>query len=83
MGRLINESAPVKVEVRSSFKDSKLANILALVQEATQRKAPTQRFMTKFAKVYTPIVVWLAVALTFYHTFLWMHTNFKSGSIKH
>ncbi|MBO6536767.1 MAG: cadmium-translocating P-type ATPase [Balneolaceae bacterium] len=61
----INESAPVKVEVRSSFKDSKLANILALVQEATQRKAPTQRFMTKFAKVYTPIVVWLAVALTF------------------
>ncbi len=61
----INESAPVKVEVSSSFKDSKLANILALVQEATQRKAPTQRFMTKFAKVYTPIVVWLAVALTF------------------
>lgn len=61
----INESAPIKVEVKSSFKDSKLANILALVQEATQRKAPTQRFMTKFAKVYTPIVVWLAVALTF------------------
>ena len=61
----LNETVPVKMEVTSSFKDSKLANILNMVQEATQRKAPTQRFMTKFARVYTPVVVWLAVALTF------------------
>ena len=61
----INETVPIKMEVTSSFKDSKLSNILNMVQEATQRKAPTQRFMTKFARVYTPVVVWLAVALTF------------------
>lgn len=61
----INETVPIKMEVISSYKDSKLANILNMVQEATQRKAPTQRFMTKFARVYTPVVVWLAVALTF------------------
>jgi Cd2+/Zn2+-exporting ATPase len=61
----INETVPIKIEVTSSFKDSKLSNILNMVQEATQRKAPTQRFMTKFARVYTPVVVWLAVALTF------------------
>ena len=65
----INETIPIKIEVTSSFKDSKLANILNLVQEATQRKAPTQRFMTKFARVYTPAVVWLAVALTFFPYF--------------
>src|SRR5699024_10273027 len=41
------------------------SNILTLVQEAAQRKAPTQKFITRFARVYTPIVVWLAVALTF------------------
>ncbi len=61
----INETVPIKMEVTSKFKDSKLSNILNMVQEATQRKAPTQRFMTKFARVYTPVVVWLAVALTF------------------
>ncbi|MFA5669830.1 MAG: heavy metal translocating P-type ATPase [Balneolaceae bacterium] len=61
----INQNSLVRIRVKSAFKDSKLANILNLVEEAVQRKAPTQRFMAKFAKVYTPIVVWLAVALTF------------------
>jgi Cd2+/Zn2+-exporting ATPase len=61
----INQDSPVRIKVTSAFKDTKLANILEMVQEASQRKAPTQRFMTKFARVYTPIVVWLAVAVTF------------------
>ena len=61
----INQDVPVRIRVTSEFEDTKLANILTMVQEASKRKAPTQRFMTKFAKVYTPIVVWLAVALTF------------------
>lgn len=61
----INQDKLVRIKVTSTFKDTKLSGILAMVQEATQRKAPTQRFMTKFAKIYTPIVVWLAVALTF------------------
>ncbi len=61
----INQDAPAQIEVTAAFKDSKLSNILTMVQEASKRKAPTERFMTKFAKIYTPIVVWLAVALTF------------------
>ncbi|MEQ8524134.1 heavy metal translocating P-type ATPase [Gracilimonas sp.] len=61
----INQNTPVRIKVTSSFKDTKLSHILEMVQEASQRKAPTQRFMTRFAKVYTPIVVWLAVAVTF------------------
>ncbi len=61
----INQDTLVRIRVTSGFKDTKLSHILEMVQEASQRKAPTQRFMTKFAKVYTPIVVWLAVAVTF------------------
>ncbi|WP_020404262.1 heavy metal translocating P-type ATPase [Gracilimonas tropica] len=61
----INEVVPIRIKVTSTFKDTKLANILNMVQEATQRKAPVQRFMTRFAKVYTPIVVWLAIGVTF------------------
>jgi len=61
----INQDVAVRIKVTSGYKDTKLANILNMVQEASKRKAPTQRFITKFAKVYTPIVVWLAVAITF------------------
>lgn len=62
---LINNNSTIRVRVENEYKDSRLSNILNMVEEASQRKAPTQRFMAKFAKIYTPIVVWLAVALTF------------------
>lgn len=61
----INTEVPVLIRVSTRFKDSKLAGILNMVQEAAARKAPTQRFMTRFARIYTPAVVWIAVALTF------------------
>ncbi|SMO47312.1 heavy metal translocating P-type ATPase [Fodinibius sediminis] len=61
----INLQSPVRIKVTNGYEDTKLSKILTMVQEATQRKAPTQRFMTKLAKVYTPTVVWLAAALTF------------------
>lgn len=61
----INQDTPVRIRVTSNYEDTKLSNILNMVREAAKRKAPTERFMTKFAKVYTPIVVWMAAALTF------------------
>ncbi len=61
----INQDRPVRIKVTGEFEDTKLSQILAMVQEAAKRKAPTERFITKFAKIYTPIVVWLAVGLTF------------------
>lgn len=61
----LNGEKTVRIKVTSGFEDTKLANIMVMVQEAAERKAPTQRFITKFAKVYTPAVVWLATALTF------------------
>jgi Cd2+/Zn2+-exporting ATPase len=66
----INQQSAAEIEVTRLFNDTKLANILELVQKAAQRKAPTQRFITRFAKVYTPIVVWLAIALTFVPYFI-------------
>ncbi|MBN2731106.1 MAG: cadmium-translocating P-type ATPase [Balneolaceae bacterium] len=61
----INQKTSVRIKVISGYEDTKLAHILTMVQEAAERKAPTQRFISKFAAVYTPIVVWLAVAVTF------------------
>lgn len=61
----INLEIPARIKVSGAFEDSKLANILKLVEDASKRKAVTERFMSKFARIYTPVVVWLAVALTF------------------
>ncbi len=61
----INRDRPVRIRVTEAYEDTQLSKILTMVREASKRKAPTQRYMTKFAKVYTPTVVWLAVALTF------------------
>ena len=60
---MINLESLVQVTVTAAFQDTKLSKILAMVQDAVGRKARTQQFITKFAKVYTPIVVALAVLL--------------------
>ncbi len=62
---MINLSAVVEIKVNASFQDSKLSKILQLVQDATARKAKTQLFISKFAKVYTPIVVFCAIGIAF------------------
>ncbi len=62
---MVNLNTLAEIKVTSTYEDTKLSKILKLVQDATARKAKTQRFITRFAKVYTPIVVFLAVALTF------------------
>jgi Cd2+/Zn2+-exporting ATPase len=58
---MINLQQLAQVQVKSLFKDSKLSKILEMVQDATARKSQTQLFLSRFAKVYTPIVFLLAV----------------------
>jgi Cd2+/Zn2+-exporting ATPase len=60
---MINLNTPAEVKVKALFKDSKLSKILEMVQDATSRKSQTQLFISQFAKIYTPIVFFLAVAL--------------------
>lgn len=60
---MINLQTLVEVKVAALFKDSKLSRILTMVQEATAKKSKTQLFISKFAKIYTPIVVFLAIGI--------------------
>ncbi|HFK5566239.1 TPA: heavy metal translocating P-type ATPase [Elizabethkingia anophelis] len=60
---MINLNSVSQVLIQKEYKDSKLSKILELVQNATSQKAPTELFIRKFAKVYTPIVVVLAIAI--------------------
>ncbi|GAB2797836.1 heavy metal translocating P-type ATPase [Rhabdobacter roseus] len=60
---MINLNTVAEVNVRALFRDSKLSRILEMVQDATARKSRTQLFISRFAKVYTPIVFALAVLL--------------------
>src|SRR5690606_32567787 len=60
---MINLNTVSQVKVTTAYTDSKLSKILALVQNATTQKAPTELFIRKFAKIYTPIVVFLAVSI--------------------
>lgn len=59
----INLDGVIEVEATKKFKDSSIAHILDMVQNATARKSKTELFIRKFARVYTPIVVFLAMGL--------------------
>jgi len=60
---MLNLDKVIEVKVSKAFADSALSRILEMVQKATTRKAKTELFIRKFAKVYTPIVFFLALAL--------------------
>lgn len=61
----INLEGVIEIETTKEFKDSSIARILDMVQNATARKSKTELFIRKFARIYTPIVVFLAIGLTF------------------
>lgn len=61
----INESDVIEVKVTKEFKDTAINEIIELVKNSNKAKSKTELFITKFAKVYTPIVVVLALILAF------------------
>jgi len=63
LGGVINKNGLLTIEVEKEFGDSTIAKILDLVQNASSKKAPTENFITKFARYYTPAVVFAALAL--------------------
>ena len=70
----------IRIKVTKSFDKSALARILELVQNATERKAPAELFIRKFARIYTPIVIGLAV-LTVLLPYLYSFINLEFGYI--
>lgn len=60
---MINGNTVAEVKVTTGYNNSKLSKILEMVQNATTKKAPAELFIRKFAKIYTPIVVFLAIGI--------------------
>ena len=61
----INVSNAVYLKVNSLYKDSTIAKVIELIENASSKKANAEKFITKFAAVYTPIVVVIALFLAF------------------
>lgn len=67
---MINLNSVSLVKINTEYQDSKLSKILQMVQDATSQKAKTELFIRKFAKIYTPIVVFLAIGITIFPYFI-------------
>lgn len=63
LGGFVNRHGLLKVKVSKPYGESTVSRILQLVEDAGARKAPTESFITRFAKVYTPVVVFTALFL--------------------
>jgi Cd2+/Zn2+-exporting ATPase len=60
---MINQSGALTVRVTRPFSESSISKILELVENASSKKAPTEKFITQFARYYTPVVVFLSLAV--------------------
>lgn len=65
MSGCINLSGVIKVKVTKIFGESTVSKVLNLVENATENKSKSENFITKFARIYTPVVVALAVIVAF------------------
>ncbi|WMM25726.1 heavy metal translocating P-type ATPase [Tissierella sp. MB52-C2] len=59
----VNNHGLLKIRVTKKFGESTVSKILDLVENASSKKAPTEKFITKFARYYTPVVVFAALAI--------------------
>lgn len=66
----LNLGSVVDIEVTKPYNESTVSKIMALVEDASSHKAPTEQFITKFARYYTPVVVTLAAMIAIIPTLL-------------
>ncbi|MDF1618393.1 heavy metal translocating P-type ATPase [Petrocella sp. FN5] len=74
----VNTNGLIEISVTKIFGESTVSKILNLVENATSKKAETEKFITTFAKYYTPIVVYLALALAFLPPLLMEGEDFRT-----
>lgn len=72
----INKDGLLSIEVTKEFSESTASKILDLVENAAAKKSKTENFISKFAGVYTPIVVFAALALAIIPPFIFPDTGF-------
>lgn len=70
----VNESGALEIQVTKLVEDTAIARIIHLVEEAQEKKAPTQAFVDKFASIYTPIVLVLALLVIVFPPLLGLGT---------
>lgn len=75
----INRNGLIELAVEKTFSESTVTKILHLVENASSRKAPTEQFITKFARYYTPVVVTLAVLLAVFLPLVFPEMTFNEG----
>ncbi|MBW2513505.1 MAG: cadmium-translocating P-type ATPase [Deltaproteobacteria bacterium] len=74
----INQTEALTIRVTRFFKESSIAKVLDLVENATARKARTENFITTFARYYTPAVVAIAAVIAFVPPWLIPDASFKT-----
>ena len=74
----INKDGLLSLEVTKEFSESTASKILDLVENAAAKKSKTENFISKFAGVYTPIVVFAALALAIIPPFIFPDTGFTT-----
>jgi Cd2+/Zn2+-exporting ATPase len=74
-GMIVSDRS-IRIKVTRPYDQSTLARILSLVKDAAERKAPTELFIRKFARIYTPIVIALAAAIVICPALLSLIINF-------
>lgn len=70
----VNLDSSLEVEVTKAYKEGTIAKIIDMVKNASVNKAKVEKFITRFAKIYTPIVIGLAVILFLFLNFATDHT---------
>ncbi|MDU5107982.1 heavy metal translocating P-type ATPase [Clostridium sp.] len=73
----INTNGVLNIKVTKNFKESTVSRILELVENASNKKAPTEKFITRFSRYYTPAVVFSAIALAVIPPFILNNGSFN------
>ena len=74
---MINKDGLLEIEVTDSYEDSTVSRILELVENASSKKAKTEKFISKFARYYTPAVVYTALAVAIIPPLIFSGANFQ------
>jgi Cd2+/Zn2+-exporting ATPase len=74
---MINKSGVIEIKVSRIFNETSIAKIMNLVEYAAHKKAKTEKFISKFARIYTPIVVLIAAAIAFLPPLLFVNQTFS------
>lgn len=70
----VNMDSIIKIKVTSKYEESTINKVLKLVEESQNTKSKEEKFITKFAKIYTPVVVILAILITVIPTLIFNKT---------